>query len=284
MWSNLANSTWDKDTDLFIGVRYANVRNWGMENNPYIYVGGIYPEKTFLSYFDKEILDSINPIDITFNFGPVAPYFETRSRPGRMNYLEIFKRARKSEEYNNFVKTKKNKIHRARIAEIQSYEDIEKVFTDNIRFGKAIREIVPQEYGKKHKQLSIGEIIFKNFTVTMEIPANGIFKNIHRKDSIDNPVYIRSITYGSIAYFIIESESPYEDMLNAFKETKMSFKASCIRTDGVLHKSRIILFTISDISQENRKRNTFGDLEKYMENPYCYGNDMYEYHIYCMNS
>jgi hypothetical protein len=52
----------------------------------------------------------------------------------------------------------------------------------------------------------------------MEAPANGIFKNIHRKDSIDNPVYIRSITYGSVAYFIIESEHAYEDVFNAFSE------------------------------------------------------------------
>src|SRR3712207_7205425 len=53
--------------------------NRGMDNDPYIYVGGIYPEKTFLSYFDKEIPDSINPIDITFNFGLLNPYSETKS-------------------------------------------------------------------------------------------------------------------------------------------------------------------------------------------------------------
>lgn len=279
-WNNLQSSTWDRDTDFFIGTKYANMRNRGMDNDPYIYVGGIYPEKTFLSYFDKEIPDSINPIDITFNFGLLNPYSETKSRMGRMSYLKILKRALQSKEYNRFIKTRGNQPHRARMAEIKSYEDIEKAFPDNIRFGKTIKEIVAQAYGEKHKNLSIGEVVFKNFTVSMEAPANGIFKNIHRKDSIDNPVYIRSITYGSVAYFIIESEHAYEDVFNAFRGIKNTFKDSYSQTEGILHNSKIILFTISDVSQETRKRTTFEDLEKYMENPY-YNTDIYGYPIYC---
>src|SRR3712207_6997273 len=91
-----------------------------MDNDPYIYVGGIYPEKTFLSYFDKEIPDSINPIDITFNFGLLNPYSETKSRMGRMSYLKILKRALQSKEYNRFIKTRGNQPHRARMADRKS--------------------------------------------------------------------------------------------------------------------------------------------------------------------
>ncbi|MGR4858290.1 hypothetical protein ABLT32_04275 [Bacteroides pyogenes] len=83
-----------------------------------------------------------------------------------------------SKEYNRFIKTRGNQPHRARMAEIKSYEDIEKAFPDNIRFGKAIKEIVAQAYGEKHKNLSIGEVVFKNFTVSMETPANGIFGSV----------------------------------------------------------------------------------------------------------
>ncbi|MGR4858296.1 hypothetical protein ABLT32_04305 [Bacteroides pyogenes] len=33
-WNNLQSSTWDRDTDFFIGTKYANVRNRGMDNDP----------------------------------------------------------------------------------------------------------------------------------------------------------------------------------------------------------------------------------------------------------
>lgn len=284
-WRELHNSIWEHEyeKDLFIGIRYANAKNFQVSNDPWIYVGGIYPEKTFLARFDREIMDSINPIDIIFNF-PTNPYIEEKSKVGRISYLKILKNVLKSKEYKDFVDTRGNKAYRIRMAEMKSYEDIEKAFPDNVLFGKSIREIVFQKYGKKHKKLSIGEIISKNFTVSMDTPANGIFKNTHRKDSIDNPVYIHSITYGSVGYFVIESDYSYEDVFNAFKGIKMSFKDSYTKADGVLHNSKITLFTISDNSHDARVWTSFEDLDKYLTNPYYYYNDkyyVYGYPIYC---
>lgn len=282
-WQELHNSIWEHEheEDLFIGIRYANAKNFQVSNDPWIYVGGIYPEKTFLARFDREIMDSINPIDITFNFPD--PYMEEKAKVGRISYLRIFKNVLKSKEYKDFVDTRGNN-GRVRMAEIKSYEDIEKAFPDNVPFGKSIKEIVSQKYGQKHKKLSIGEIIFKNFTVSMETPANGIFKNTHRKDSIDNPVYIRSITYGSVGYFVIESEYSYEDIFNAFRGIKTPFKDSYTKADGILHNSKITLFTISDMSYGVRVWNTFEDLDKYLANPYHYYNNkyyIYGHPVYC---
>lgn len=53
----------------------------------------------------------------------------------------------------------------------------------------------------------------------MDIPSKSIF--INEPFSSEDLVYIRSLTYGTTAYFIIVSEKSYQDVLSAFKSSFM---------------------------------------------------------------
>ena len=49
---------------------------------------------------------------------------------------------------------------------------------------------------------------------------------------------------------------------------------------GVLHNSKIILLTTSDINQEAEVKATFNDLNNFLKNPFM-GGKIYGYPIYC---
>ena len=49
----------------------------------------------------------------------------------------------------------------------------------------------------------------------MEVPANGFFKDKSKDSSSENPVYVRSISYGKIALLAIESEYSFEEVKKA---------------------------------------------------------------------
>lgn len=52
----------------------------------------------------------------------------------------------------------------------------------------------------------------------MEVPANGFFKDKSKDSSSENPVYVRSISYGKIALLAIESEYSFEEVKKAVEE------------------------------------------------------------------
>ncbi len=62
----------------------------------------------------------------------------------------------------------------------------------------------------KIKSWTIGEIRFTGFTVSMDVPEKGIFTNELQPEN--GLVYVRSLTYGSTAYFVIGSDLPYSEV------------------------------------------------------------------------
>ena len=54
---------------------------------------------------------------------------------------------------------------------------------------------------KNIKSLCISEVIFKGFTISMDVPSDGLF--IAPPSSLEELVYIRTLTYGVTAYFVM---------------------------------------------------------------------------------
>ena len=81
----------------------------------------------------------------------------------------------------------------------------------------------------------------------MDVPSNGLFTN--EPTSSEKLIYIRSLTYGVSAYFIVASEAPYKEVLTAFKD---SFMDDYNNPKGVLHNSKIIF--INNIRHKPRSR------------------------------
>lgn len=110
----------------------------------------------------------------------------------------------------------------------------------------------------------------------MDVPSNGLF--INEPMSSEKLIYIRSLTYGVSAYFIIASEAQYKDILTAFKDSLMDNSQD---PEGVLHKSQIILLTATNINQETNIKTTFNDLNNFLKDPFKHG-ETYGYPIYCL--
>lgn len=49
----------------------------------------------------------------------------------------------------------------------------------------------------------------------MDTPIYGFFKEKKMNENSQNPVYLRSITYGKAAFFVIESPYSYQDVAGA---------------------------------------------------------------------
>lgn len=259
--------------EIFIGTQYLGIQGWShLATPPYIYVGAVFPESTFITTFDKEIVGDKKPIYLTFDFPD--PYITFMETVKGNEYLQKIKEAIRSNEYQSY--TSPQRPHIVKFAELKNLSNIESCFPYNKDFGNTLKKIALQEFNVENiKSLCIGEVIFKGFTTSMDVPSNGLF--INEPTTSEKLNYIQSLTYGVSAYFIVASEAPYKDVLTAFK---YSFMDDYNNPKGVLHNSQIILLTISDVTQEAEIKTTFNDLDKFLKNPFINGKT-YGYPIYC---
>ena len=187
--------------------------------------------------------------------------------------------------FNNFIIVYQNLIdglcvayrlptrpYQVKFAELKDPENLDSCFVDNKDFVDTLKRIVKQELDKS---LCVGKVLFKTFTVSMETPSNGLF--VEEPSDIENLVYLRTLTYGASAYFIIGSNNTYEEVLAAFKN---SFMNDYHNPEGVLNTSQIILLTVSDMNQEAQVKATFDDLTSFLKDPFMNRNT-YGYPICC---
>lgn len=96
--------------------------------------------------------------------------------------------------------------------------------------------------------------------------------------SPENPVYIRSITYGKTAFFVIESPYSYKEVEEVIL-SKLSLKDSVDKGEEILKKSSITLFVVSDNLQTAKVFTRFQDFDEFLESPF--NEYLYGYPIYC---
>ena len=133
-----------------------------------------------------------------------------------------------------------------KFAELKSLSNIENCFPYNKEFGNALKKIAQQEFNMKNiKSLCISEVIFKGFTISMDVPSDGLF--IAPPSSLEELVYIRTLTYGVTAYFVIASNNSYQNVLEAFKN---SFMDEYYNPNGTI--TRIPNYFINDIRYKPR--------------------------------
>lgn len=264
------------NNDIFIGNQYLGVQGWStLTTAPYIYVGAAFPQSSFTASFDKEVAGKKHAVDLSFNFP--NPYLTTLEKVNGSEYLQKVKDALQSDEYKSYSSYKRP--HIVRFAELNRLSDIENVFDANPSFGKTIEKICNQEFDtRKTKSICLGEFIFKGFTISMDIPKNGLF--FEKPSSAENLVYIRSLTYGVSAYCIVASESSYKDVLAAFKN---SIWESSQNPQGVLHNAQVIFLITTDISQDAVIKESFEDLISFLKNPFQNGK-IYGYPMYCLGN
>lgn len=271
-WITIIDDSKD-DGELDISSRYLGIQGWPcFAHPPRVYVGGAFPKTTFATTFEREVTGAKHPVCLTFGF--TEPYIVDMDTITHFIYKKKLKEALESKEFFNHKYSMRP--YKVEIAEFKNLKDLDLFFVDNSMFGKTLEEIGRQKFSLKGvKSLCIGKVLFKGFTVSMDFPVNGLFVN-KRLNSEEN-VYVKSLTYGVCAYFIIASELSFQEVLTVLTKPIVY---DYHEKNRILQRSQIILLTVSDISQNANIMNTFDDLNSFLKNPFMNGN-LYGYPILC---
>lgn len=268
-WDNIVYNQLSAN-EIFIGSQYLGIQNWDcISNPPQIYPSSVFPETTFAKSFDKEVNEAKRPITLYTDFS--NPFISTMKQPSGVAYQHFVKDLIKSEEY---VSNKQPHLHLYRLANITSVENLSKIFPDNENLAKSFQDIVKQKVNvERFQNWIVGEVVFKGFSVTMDTPGqNGLFENSNIQTK--GMVYLRSMTYGATAYFIVGSNLPYEEV-----KTLLSNPSIVDNAKEKLSQTAIILISNSSIDQNATLSTSIEGLNAFIENPYTKGS--YGYPIYC---
>lgn len=268
-WDNIVCNQISKN-EIYIGSQFLGVQNRDcIGNPPQIYPSAIFPEESFATTFDKEVASAKNPITLYTDFS--NPYIATIDHPSGVNYQHYLKNMLKSEEY---VGNMKPHLHLLRIADLGTTDNITDIFPENPSLANTLLTTVNQKMGdNKFRTWLIGEIVFRGFTVTMDVP-DGFGLLVDHTMETKGLVYVRSLTYGATAYFVVGSNLPYDDVKAA-----MFYPNIVDNSSKILSKSSIILIANSSLDQEANLYTSFESLNTFMVNPYTNGD--YGYPIYC---
>lgn len=227
-----------------------------------LYVGAAFPEKEFGRDFSREITAPRNPMYVYTSFPD--PYLDEITREsGSFGYRKFIKSVIRSDEYQKFIHSDAREKLELQYVEFFSYSDIEKAFSSNAGLAKVFSAKVQMNSKKTNiKSRLLGQLISSCFTVSMDVPTNGFFKDQSMNSSPEYPVYVRSMTYGKIALLAIESEYSFEEVKKAV-EAGIKFKffsggANYTAKDmEIIQKSTITILVISD--------DTSGEVNQYFD-------------------
>lgn len=239
-----------------------------INNSNFLYVGAAFPQSEFAKNYGKEITYPRNPIEISTNFHD--PYLgEITKETGSFGYKKFIKEVLRSPEYKDHVSGGVLESLDFQCTEFYSYSDIEKAFSSNLKLAKIFSAKVQSNSKKTNiKSRLIGRLISKNFSVTMETPVNGFFKDKTKDQAAENPVFIRSMSYGKLALLAIESEYSFEEVKKAVEagiKWKISGSGSYSQRDTeILQRSTITLYILTDDSN-GQVNQLFDSLESVLE-------------------
>lgn len=265
------------EDDLFIGDLYLSVDNRYMVTPPPLYLGAAYSEKNFGISFKPEIIASRNPLDVIFDF--TKPFTGTIDKKhGSVGYKELLADALESKQYKEYITNRLSPFD-IKLVEVYTYEDIEKAFPNNASLGELLSKEAQKTSKKKDiKSRTAGVLANRSFSVYVDTPVQGFFEDKAMNENPENPVYIRSLTYGKTACFVIQSTYSYKEVEEAVK-SKLSLSNTVGKGVEILKNSTITLFVVSDSRQTANVYTNFQDLDKFLETPF--NEHLYGYPIYC---
>lgn len=268
------------EDDLFVGDRNISVKSWYVVTPPAFYVGAAYTEKEFKRTFRSEIAAFKKPIDVIFTF--TKPLTGTLVKgTGELDYKRLLAESLDSQEYKEYIENKHTSFG-VKLVEIYSSTDLNKAFPNN---GGILGELLTKAMSNGDKINDVksrlaGELSSINFTSYMDYPANGFFQDKGNDTRQDNPVYVRSISYGKAAFFVVESKYSYKEVADAIL-SKLSL-SNVKNTEEILKNSTITLFTVMDFQQIAEIYRSFADLDAFLSTPFT--ELSYGYPIFCQGA
>lgn len=260
------------DSQTFIGTRYLGIddRNESIPMPPSdgLYVGCVCKSDCFGNSFDDEVTGDKNQAGIIATFGNGwSDYMANDYIPRLINYVDFMKSTTRSQEYADFIADK----HSPGVygfCNLESMDNLKYFFSDNMKFAEGIAESIRLRSGiESPGSLMFGKAVFKGMTVALETPGDGIFKTAPA--DAGSLVYIKSLTYGASAYFVVVSDKEYADVMACFNGLGgRTLQEEFSEEDGVLRGSEIYTFIIDDVTQNARVGTTVDSLIDFMANPF----------------
>lgn len=299
VWDIVYGST-HSNSDIFIGSYNISIKNSTISNtqkkvvgattknysdadtfiiNPVgIYVGAAFPAKALNNFsFDQDYTFPKNQVKLVYNYSD--PFLDKVDDIDVFEYTKSFKKAINSTEFKKHTQAPSREQLEYYFTEFNTYSDIEKSFGSDVQLGKIFSAKVSKNSKKTRSSGRLmAKIISKNFTVIMATPKHNIgFFQAQADNSIGIdgrngrngrkspdilPVYIKSITYGKVAFIAIESEYSYNEVKQALQniitynliDTRIEMDK---RTKEILSKSTISILAIYD----NAKAQLSNDIE-----------------------
>lgn len=220
----------DDDFDLLPDIIRERFSSFILLDNPSsadYYVGAAYPESVLKTmHLSKELTYPKNPTEYIFDFYPEPFISQTTERFWSRGYLNSLKDAVMSNEFNLAEEAQNKDFSFYQQCEYKSYSQLENVFPGRNDIGKLFaKEVEENGKGFAIKGRLFYFAISQNFSSYMDIQPKGFFAEpkYNQKETYDlndQPVYIKSLIYGNIAYAAIESEYSTEELEWAIKKAK----------------------------------------------------------------
>lgn len=266
------------EDDIFIGDQYISVENRYMITPAPLYIGAAFSENDFAQSFKSEITAPRHSQDVIFDF--TKPFTGTIDKEsGSTGYKVLLADALESRQYKEYIKNRLSPFD-IKMTEVYTNSDIEKAFPAN---KGVLGELLSKEVKRNSQKAGIkskltGVITNRSFTTYMDIPIYGFFKDKKMNEDPQNPVFLRSITYGKAAFFVIESPYSYREVEGAIF-SKLSLNDAIDKGVEVLKNSTITLFIVSGSLQIAKVYNSCQDLDDFLKSPF--NEHLYGYPIYC---
>lgn len=248
-----------------------------VQNPTGVYIGSVYPITSIDSgLFDKEVTNlKKNPVRMLFRF-PTDFRYQMTDYKDEWEYSEALEKALNSKNYEDHVTSLSEGGKQETgysITEYTSLKDIEKAFGANVKMGSVFSgEVAINSKNVNVQGRMLAYLVGRNFKVAMVSPANGFFEDANNNKRTDL-AYVRSMSYGKLAFVSIESEYSYNEIKKAFEAgLKYKFVDANMKYDehvkDVFAKSRITIMSIGDNSTESFYTNTTAVLENMFKTNY----------------
>lgn len=261
---------WDESFHVGASTRASVSPNEAYEFVPDGLTSGVYPglilsgSSISMPPLKPTALSTLkDSIDVCFD---MPGYYCERIYPRSTSFKNALNRALKSPDFSG----EQLEQFEYDLKQFSYYDEMKLAFGANVNVAKIFKLDASYDCSKiKHKTGLFARVYQRNFTATMDYPADGnLFKNNNDVKSFSNDVYINSIVYGRLAIISIESDSSYNDVKSAFKASlnigKFGGEASLdVKSKKILDNSEVHVYILG--GEGSTAAQTFSGISKFTE-------------------
>lgn len=269
-WDYLVENGSLPEKQMFIGTRYLGIDDYNgsvaAPPSDALYVGAVFPKTDFGKDFENEVSGAKNVAPVRVSFGQTPVGMDVEFVPSQINYKGFIRDILASEEWATFVeRTHSPAVYG--ICNLRSITNLVYLFPDNPKFAEGMAESIRLRSSiKTPKSLLFGKVEIQGMRIAMELPKEGLF--LTSPADKEELVYIKSLTYGATAYFVVISDRKYDEVMGCFKGLHGSLLDAFKSEGGLLRGSEIYSFITDSTSENAMVATDIGTLVDFTASPF----------------